>query len=674
MDVRVERHDEPRRIDTRPEPQVVVAPADHPAQEEQGALARAPVRRPGQEEPEAPARPRPAERRGEPVERQTEIALVAREEEILERSEPRPRLRDPSEQPVDVPALDPAVAEPAREGRPVRDRRERRAEGPPDGPRVPESEERAQERGGLPVARLPHEAQGIPVEPAGIGTRREGGEPFGKSRGDRGRLHRYNPPVRRLVLLVFFAACAEEAKLPAPEAPSPPDRDTWWNTGTAEAALCPREVRALLAEGRRRGYDADQEWWGRRGAWAAERILELDPDDVEANALSGRRTLQGIEGFEETWRRIVETRAPSERISELLEHYGPWVEEGRPVFLTAEEFEVEKARLAESREYLDRLDRDPGYAAEQRLLLQVKASPHGKYPFVHARAGPFLLFYAARDLARDPEAPPAEEEQRLLGCREIRTKKLEEWATVHRELIDDLRTLYPETWAARAPDPRQLIPQWIFGEREWYTDFALRVRRHDEEAPYRLGFVHSATGWAYLCEPVEASESDLFRESAAYLGALQILRLWARDAKDPTISHWERSEDYWFKEGLPAFLASRRVKNPVEGRALKGPWEMPPLPVVVQRRGPLDRQFYLTPREDAELGPELFPPDSGYTDLAWLLVRHLNGEGRRAAFERFLRAQVDGTGKGIEFFEECFDIQGLDGWSALQRATYASIE
>jgi hypothetical protein len=360
----------------------------------------------------------------------------------------------------------------------------------------------------------------------------------------------------------------------------------------------------------------------------------------------------------------------------MLEQYGPWVEEGRPVFLTAEEFEVERARLGEARRYLEGLDRDPGYAAEQRLVLQVKASAHGKYPFVHLRAGPFLLFYAARDLARDPEAAPAEEEQRLLGCREIRAKRLAEWASVHRELIEDLRTLYPETWAARAPDPQRLIPQWIFGEREWYEDFVSRVRRDDEEAPYRLGFVHSATGWAYLCEPLEAKDSDLFLESAAYLGALQMLRLWARDTKDPTVNHWDRSEDHWFKEGLPAFLASRRVKNPIEGQALRGPWGKPSLSLVMQRRGPLDhRVFFLTPTADAlEQGGFLFPPDSGFTDLAWLLVRHLNGEELRPRFERFLRAQVEGTGKGMTFFEECFDIQGLDGWDELQRATYASIE
>jgi hypothetical protein len=236
-----------------------------------------------------------------------------------------------------------------------------------------------------------------------------------------------------------------------------------------------------------------------------------------------------------------------------------------------------------------------------------------------------------------------------------------------------MRTLYPETWAAHPLEPDRLIPQWIFGERESYAAFAARVRRDDEEAPYRLGFLHSATGWAYLAEPAEAASMDLFRETAAYLGALQILVRWARDPKDPTINHWNRSEDYWFKEGLPALLASRRVKVPIEGQALRGPWRFPRLDSVVNRRGRLGGWERISFREDEDVDADVVLPDGGYTDLAWLLVRLLE-KGRRPQLERFLRAQVEGTGKGIGFFEECFEVKGSAAWRALQRATYASIE
>ncbi len=484
--------------------------------------------------------------------------------------------------------------------------------------------------------------------------------------------------------LLLLGACSEDrgagpSAIPGPPA-SRPDRDPWWNAATgagssAEKVLAPRELRRLLEEGRRFGFDADAEWWGRRAAWAAERILELDPEDLEANALAGRRTLRDIEGFEATWRRIVETRAPTPEMIELLDRYGPWVEEGRPVFLTREEFEVERARLGEAAAHLDRLEGDPSYAAEQRALLRAKASIHADYPFVHVRVGPFLVFYAARDLARDPEADPAEEEARLAGRREVHHRRLADWTGIYADLVEDLRTLFPETFRAHPLDASELLPQWVFSDRESYADLVQRLHRDEAEPPYRLGFLHEATGWAYLAEPADATAMDLFRETAAYLGALQILRRFGQDPKDPTINHWIRSEDYWLKEGLPAYLASRRVKAPIEGQALRGPWQMPRLDAVVNRRGRLGRWEHLSFRADVEgdLPADLILPDGGYTDLAWLLVRHLERE-RRPQLERFLRAQIEGTGKGILFFEECFEVKGSEAWRALQRATYASIE
>lgn len=76
-----------------------------------------------------------------------------------------------------------------------------------------------------------------------------------------------------------------------------------------------------------------------------------------------------------------------------------------------------------------------------------------------------------------------------------------------------------------------------------------------------------------------------------------------------------------------------------------------------------------------ETGTEtLPPPDFGFTDVAWLLVKTLNEDKRRAAFERFLLSQVEGTRHGLEWFEECFEINGTAAWRSLERAVYARID
>ena len=488
--------------------------------------------------------------------------------------------------------------------------------------------------------------------------------------------------MRLLLPVLLLGACArEEAAVPAPTdaaAATSVDRDTWWNGATLrpsgqERILAPRELRALLAEARRRGFDADKGWYEQRSRWAYKRILSVDPEDLEANAGTGRRTLQSIEGFAALWTRMSEARTPSDLIVELLDRYSGWVLEEEPVFLDRDEYEVEKARLREAAQHLDRMEGDPEYASVQRALRHVKHSFHADYPFLYVKAGPFLVFYTARDLQRDPEADAEEETERVATREEYYRRRLQEWLGVYGELLKDIRELYPQVWKKHGFGEDVIFHQWIFGERSWYVDFVERLRKDELVPPHRTGFFHGATRWAYLYEPGEgegaAAAGEVLPETAAYLAAVQILRRWARDRRDPTVNHLDRSRHYWFKEGWPTFLAARRVKKPAVGRLVPGAWNLPPLDSVVERRSLIDRRPYLLP-SGGEGRP---PPDGGYTDLAWLLLRHLQ-ETQPEACERFLLSQIEGTGRDIAWFEKCFGVGSAADWKSLERAVYARIE
>jgi len=499
-----------------------------------------------------------------------------------------------------------------------------------------------------------------------------------------------HPAGRAALLLAILASCGADAPPGSPASPRAAvvDRDTWWNRATQlsssrERILAPRELRALLAEGRERGYSADAAWWHQRREWAYGRILEVDPEDVEANAGMGRKTLQSIEGFAELWERMIDTRVPTARITELLDRYGPEVLEGRPVFLTAEEYELDKAWLREAAEHLDRVANDARYAALQQALRQVRTSYLSDYPYLHVEAGPFLVFYSARDLQRDPLGDPAAEDARLRERHEFYRRRLEKWVGVYGELVDDLAALYPDAWPRLAPAPGTVLPQWVFSEPSWYQEFRRRVHRDEEDQPYRRGFLQPETNWAFLLEPTESSAHEMgaddpdlvLRETAAYLAVGQLLRRWAQDPRDPTVNHMDRSDAYWFREGWASFLAARRVKHPLAGRILETAraeaWDFPQLVAVVARRSRLDPT---TPIVSGAAGLDaLPPPDGGYTDLATLLVRYLQGK-HRADLERFLLSQVEGTRKGVAWFEECFTIRGPADWRKLENAVYDSID
>jgi hypothetical protein len=512
--------------------------------------------------------------------------------------------------------------------------------------------------------------------------------------------------VRYLAILLLTCACQEQTPQAAKDDPGPAEkppasREAWWTGATAmpsgaERVLAPREMRALLRAGERYGFDADQEWWKQRQDWVFDRILEMDPDDEQANAGKGFKTLQSIAGFKELWIAMLEARVTSEDIDGLIELYDHKVQAEEPIFLRAEAFALEQARLKRARAHLDRLQRDPQYEALQVALARVRGSSLNDYPFVHHQAGPFLLFLCARDLQRIEGEDAAAEDQRVADREDFYKKQLEALAGLYTDLLADIERLYPKLWKQYAPKPREIYYQWIFGDPGWYQDYLERIQKENPESPYRSGFLNAATGWAFLYvtpEPEERKDKDgnviphtgpeaaaVLRETAAYLAASQLMHRWGKDPAGVE-NRLDRSRAYWLKEGWPAYLGSRRVKEPLVGPRLvlarQAHAILPDLSLVVERESRLELSLFREPAhefgedEDDERA-QIFVRQA-FSDLAFLLVRYLNDDKRREAFERYLLTQIAGQKAGLDWFEECFGVDGERGWRKLQRAVYDTI-
>jgi len=509
-------------------------------------------------------------------------------------------------------------------------------------------------------------------------------------------------PVTLLPLLFLIACGGDEAPADSSESEvvvaAPADRDAWWKAATqratgAERILAPRELRTILATARNYGFDGDAEWWQPKAKWAYARVLALDPDDVEANSAVGRKTLQSTPGFTELWKRISEARVFNVAMEELLDQYGIWVSEERPVFLSEDEYAVVLSKLRVARQHLDRMENDAEYAALQRALERIPSQLRD-YPSVQARAGPFLIFFAAPDLRRIDGEPEAAEDERLAALRERYRVQLAEHAAVLNGLIEDIEKLYPEL-NKRFPVPTEsFFFLWIFSDPGWYADFVEEIAPARPTDKYRCGFFNRKDMWGYAFLP-RAPEStapqddagpdpaNQLRETLAYIGAQQLLRSWARDPKDRFSNRLDRSRAYWLKEGWPTFLAARRVTKPSVGPALADGWKFgrvfPPLTDIVQRESRLELQrFRESPPEEEEGAPEPlsnFGLIRHFTDLSWLLVQHLHNDVRRKAFEKYLLSQIEATQKGTsESFAKAFGLKDEGDWIALEDAVYDAIE
>lgn len=488
------------------------------------------------------------------------------------------------------------------------------------------------------------------------------------------------------------------------------NRDEWWTAATKapngrERLLAPRELRTLLADGRARQYDADQKWWTERRKWAHERVLALDPDDVEANAAVGRRTVQSLPGWTALWTRMLTAKVYNAAIEELLEQYQPFMDDDRPYFLSSGEVEEVTAQMRKASAHLDRMENDTEYAALQ-LSLERIPSQLRTFPSIHTRVGPFLVFYAARDLQRIDGEPEDAEDERLRALRLKYETELAEFASVLPELQKDIATLYPELSKRYPIRKDEFFFLWIFGDPELYVEFKSALRLKNPENPYRSGFFNAKDRWGYLFrprapEPGEAGEErepagdpnevavvreipdpkEQLKESIAYVAAQQLLRHWGKDPKNPFFNRLDRSRAYWIKEGWPCYLASRRVKKTLVGPALVEGWrfglEAPPLHRIIERESRLEMRRYQEPDPPRDGGDPIL--NLGvvryFSDLAWLTVQQMTEGPRRAEFEKYLLAQIEATAPGTSVgFAAAFGIRTDSDWMKLEDMIYAPLD
>ncbi|MGQ0612448.1 MAG: hypothetical protein ACT4PV_01685 [Planctomycetaceae bacterium] len=488
------------------------------------------------------------------------------------------------------------------------------------------------------------------------------------------------------VVGLLVAAGGLYALLPrdrTPEAPAQDratatlDRETWWTRATArpsgaERLLAPRELRAVLAEGERRGFSADATWWAERRRWAFERILSMDPLDTEANTAAGRRVLQTYPGFRELWDRMLAARTLHETTETLLGLYDDRVQADEAIFLDEEEWARTSALLKDAAEHLRRMGEDPAYRALQRALQMVRSDGAlQEYAFVRMQAGPFLVFYTARDLRRIRGEGEEAENARIAGRAAIYEKALAARAAIYTGLLDDLRALYPEILAAHPIAPGDLFFQWIFADEATYLDFCERTGSRGQVRAYRAGHLRKRDGWAFLFEPAEErpEASDPVGESAAYLGCLQLLTHWSIDPAVPGTRHIDSSRALWIQEGWASLLASRRVAKSELGASLRqanlAGRALPSIQRIVDRESWHELEQYREPVEETAEGPPPLTVRESFADLAWVLTEVLHGGNYRPGFSRFLLAQIEGRRGGEDSFEACFLAGGRGGWAVL---------
>jgi len=500
---------------------------------------------------------------------------------------------------------------------------------------------------------------------------------------------------------------------PAPPPVSPPsaapsalwEAERWYRDAYGRAVTA-AECRAMIAEGRARGYDRLAEFaWESRVRSLEERIRAL-----EAPAPSGDRV--AVTEYPDFWtvfRRFVHAESVPDETGKTRVKFEERIPlrldaEGRPAKVTLPRSEFEELRRALDAFVKHEEERraDPTHAAIQDALARLERDPVlGRFRTVHRHVHPFVLFYASRELVPKDDSPV--ERARV----ENRRRDLAARLASRERLVRDFLAFFEETW--RKPlglpefGPLDLLYVWIFDERNVFDEY--RRAAGQPLTPGIVGFFDRRVRWTFVYE--DWNQPMLAVETLAHELIHHLHWHFSEDPESVVKNHMEHLDAVWFTEGWAEYAGA--VATDGEGyrfgqnsrdrmdrmhacRRLQLP--LPPLRFLLARADPLDwarsvGEFLERKRPDlpeAQRAAALLAYRDVLYAQSWLFVKFLHeheGGRYREAAVRFVGAALRGFqgfegAKGYprseEVLGELLGLKSAADWQRFEREFDAFVE
>ncbi|MGH7163781.1 MAG: hypothetical protein ACREID_09875, partial [Planctomycetota bacterium] len=518
-----------------------------------------------------------------------------------------------------------------------------------------------------------------------------------------------------LLLLGLRGGDGGEHPPPAPPAarskePDPVTRAEWWFEEAIDGVGTPagsraEELRSVLAVARERGYDKLAGFdWPAKQLRVHELLLRIDPDDPDANRAFGRIPLSDYPDFWGILRRLFDARTLPDELDRFRRSYEAKVsfrkdEAGnrRVPCVPQEEYAGVVRALDAFLEHERKLAADPTLAAVLDALQRVKRDPLlGSYETVHIVEGPFVVFFASKELAPRDGSP--NELERVESKRAAMRKRLEPRA----RLLRDFLAFFRERWMKPMELPefpeRQLFFVWAFEDREAFDAYGEQLgQRHP---PGLKGYFNPRDAWVFVFEDPDSTMS--VETALAHELVHQLHWHFSKDPQGQFKNHFERLAAVWFSEGWAEYVGWHDVKD---GGHLFGAdsrsrmtslhafrrvgLPLPPPRFLVQRRDYLEWIHHM--RKWLAERPQPLPDSAraaaqdpgtlleGLYAQSWLFVKFLHeseGGRYRAPVLEFTRAALRGfpgfTGEkgyptAAEVFAKVFALATDDDWKRLER-------
>jgi hypothetical protein len=376
--------------------------------------------------------------------------------------------------------------------------------------------------------------------------------------------------------------------------------DWWARQGSRLSTASAEELRAMLAEGRAKGYDRDAAFWADKEAQVQAALVKKDPTDDTANKRVGNKNLRDYPDFDKVWARMQENfkRLPPEMqdFVDALE-----VVEGKPVWMTPAKYAEAGKKLDEFVAWQGKLDENPAAGAIESFTREAKtrlSSSQRKLGFGAVAEGPFVILFGYEENA-DVEATRGQ----LLG-------EGKKWSAALRLLREEFDKRIREPLGLPAIEAGKYYCDLVVPTAD---DLRKLVREGEglDATGDIPGYFSPTTRWAQLREPKEANEKALFGGDLAHEAAHQLQWHFSADPKQKLLNYMAEWNGIWLTEGLAEYLGGGIDLDPASGKAsFSG---QPPRRVEFLR-GMRDNGVPLIPlRELVQLRPDNFEPYIGRT-------------------------------------------------------------